>query len=292
MNILLTNHDLAQYGGTQTWLCDMAHTLNARGHTVDVMCFVGGVIEDKLDVRQIFISKYPEADYDLILVNHNTCMKVLKSHRAFKIYTQHGPQHKVEQYLGGADAVVAVTPEVKLALAYKGVTSTVISNGVDLNVFSDAQSDPQVDILNLCKGTRGQDMICEAADTLGLSCQSIHYETSPQDDVATPMQGARVVVGYGRCIIEALAVGCGAFVFDARGEEEPRGDGWITNENVNICSRHGFNGRTSLKFYTQKDLDWDLEQPKWPPKGWSKRHANIEDKVDQYLALVGEEVPV
>ena len=295
MKILLAQHDLAQYGGTQSWMYEMARVLTGRGHEVGVMCFVGGVMEERMKphVAKWHVNRYPDDDYELALINQVRPMQVLASHKAFKIYTQHGPFHAAEQYPGGADAVVAVTEEVRLHLARRGHDAKVISNGVDLERFMPGSSDRNIDVLNLCKGARGRQMVEDACAALGLTWANLHYKDSPQGDVAPFMQDASVVVGYGRTIIEAMACGSSPLSFDARGREEPRGDGVIVENLVDIFARHGFNGRASLRFYDQGLLQADIYRASRVKAGWGWRsswvvdHADVEAKVDAYLELSG-----
>jgi len=313
VKILLAQHDLAQYGGTQSWMYEMARVLTGRGHEVGVMCFVGGVMEERMKphVAKWHVNRYPDDDYELALINQVRPMQVLASHKAFKIYTQHGPFHAAEQYPGGADAVVAVTEEVRLHLARRGHDAKVISNGVDLERFSPwgTGRGPSIAVLNLCKGARGRQMVEDACVALGLTWANLHYKDSPQGDVAPFMQDASVVVGYGRTIIEAMACGSSPLSFDARGREEPRGDGVIHDsgdvDNMSLAdmyARHGFNGRASLRFYDKELLQADIyrayrlssvrmDAPRdincaWMSL-WVSLNADVEDKVDTYLELAG-----
>lgn len=56
----------------------------------------------------------------------------------------------------------------------------------------------------------------------------------PEDAIAD----ADVVIGYGRCVLEAMACGRPAYVYDHLG-----GDGWVTAESYPALERDGFGGR-------------------------------------------------
>ncbi|MEX2412564.1 MAG: hypothetical protein WD399_02785, partial [Thermoleophilaceae bacterium] len=56
----------------------------------------------------------------------------------------------------------------------------------------------------------------------------------PEDAIA----GADLVIGYGRCVLEAMACGRPAYVYDHLG-----GDGWVTAETYPQLERDGFGGR-------------------------------------------------
>ena len=111
MKILITLHDLAQYGGVQSWVWTMAHELGEH-HQVDVFCHVGGPMSkeiQQLGTGYLYEKDLPPDNYDLILVNHNTTARFFIDYDAVSIYTQHGPTHEVEQYQGNCDGVVGVS---------------------------------------------------------------------------------------------------------------------------------------------------------------------------------------
>ncbi len=290
MKILLTNHDFAQYGGTQTWVREMAIALMEKDHEVEVFTFVEGVFKlpCKVHVRQM------PTDIDLAIVNHNTCMRILRPFLTCPvIYTQHGPTHQAEQYQIGADHVVAVSQEVQGVLSERGFESTVITNGINLERFYPQEA--EFDVLNLCKGIRGSAMVSKACERLGLSCMTVHYKSSPKEDVASLMRRSRVMVGYGRGILEALACGKQAFVFDARGVDAPRGDGWVSNETMaDHFAKRNFSGRTEDINYTQEELEKELSSPARfsEAREWAMKHADIRNKARQYLSLVALDRPV
>jgi hypothetical protein len=301
VKVLLTLHDLSQHGGVQTWTYEMARVLQARGHSVDVMCIKDGIFMDRLAtvVDRVFVNSWPGADQDLVLACHRTPMEALNhyGHNGFKVYTQHGPFHPAEQYPGGADAVVAVSEEVKLHLAGKGHPATVIRNGIDLKRHIDFTFSHfrDYDVLSLCKGRRGRDMVNMAARKLGWKIQRIHYEDNPEDELQDAMNNARIVVGYGRTALEAAACGARVFVFDARGSDEPRADGWVTKATVGMFARHNFSGRTALRFYNQEQFEMDLglvpEREETNIRSWLDREVNVEAKVTQYLSLLPTQSP-
>lgn len=62
-------------------------------------------------------------------------------------------------------------------------------------------------------------------------------QPEPQLDVAPAMAAADIVVGYGRSIVEAMASGRPAYVFDHAGA-----DGWVTPESYARIEGAGFSG--------------------------------------------------
>ena len=284
MRILLANHDLAQLGGTQTWLNEMFRALHM--HDVEVFCAVGGFMEPDCKVH---IGRMPPDDFDLLIINQNLPMRALSRLSGYKIYTQHGPTHAAEFYPGGADSVVAVSEEVKAVLLRRGYSSRVIRNGINLERFYPGPQ--EYDVLNLCKGTRGSEMVSRACENMGLSCVTVHYQNSPLNDVAQLMRKSDIVVSYGRGALEGLACGKKVLVFDARGKEAPRADGWVTQETVDELATHNFSGRTRNMEFDQTDLEAALSGPA-PSSGreWAEENVDIHSQAGKYLAYVEEKV--
>jgi glycosyltransferase involved in cell wall biosynthesis len=224
-------------------------------------------------------------DVDLVIINHHTCMKVLGPFlECPKVYTQHGPHHSMEIYSGGADIVVAVSEEISACLKARGFHPKIITNGVDLSVFHPYP--PTYDVLNLCKGTRGSRMVSNACESLGLSCMTVHYKKSPTDDVASYMKECRMVVSCGRGAIEGLACGKKVLIYDAQENPRPRGDDWVTEQNVDNLATVNFSGRYEGIRYDIHCLKALLNAPKgFDSRGWAEENADIREKADDYFAF-------
>jgi glycosyltransferase involved in cell wall biosynthesis len=297
MKILIALHDLSQVGGTQTWAMTMGEEL-AKEHEVEIWCLVGGAFGEviRLETGVPVIGgdqKVPHAnDYDLMLVCQNAPMRVLAPMNGFKIYTQHGPTHPAEYYPGGADKVVAVSNETKDVLRSRGYDSTVIWNGINLDKFK--PHDPKLpnltaDFLVACKGRRGMEMAINACQEGGYSFHIANYKASPTFAMWDLIPYCRSVISFGRGILEGIACGKPVFCFDARGDQEPRGDGWIDEDTANECIHFtGFNGRTQN--VVSKISHHYLERVKtiradWQ-RDWAEDNIDVKDKVRDYLALV------
>ena len=302
MRILIALHDLTQIGGSQTWALAMHNEL-AKRHDVEVFCAVNGEFGKQFDC-EVHAAKLPSNDFDLLLISQNVPMQILAPLNGYKIYTQHGPFHSAEKYPGGADAVVAVSWETQTMLSARGYDSTVIWNGIDLDTFKpDGRDDIEYDVLIACKGKRGTEMAVAACEN-ELTCDVVNYKTAPTHNMAARINAAGGVITYGRGALEALACGRRVFSFDARGSEQPRGDGWIDEEAADHCMAHtGFNGRTPGGIWQvydsaeqlRRDLVGGGGKPRWLSRPanwygwqrrWSERSICIKDKAKRYLALI------
>jgi hypothetical protein len=80
-------------------------------------------------------------------------------------------------------------------------------------------------------------MLEEACEDLGLELTSMGasatISVTPQDAIAA----ADIVVGYGRSVLEGMAMGRAAYVWDRAG-----GDGWVTPETYPVLEADGFSG--------------------------------------------------
>jgi hypothetical protein len=73
-----------------------------------------------------------------------------------------------------------------------------------------------------------------------------------QDPVAA-IAAADIVVGYGRCVVEAMAAGRAVYVYDYLG-----GDGWVTADSYPMLEADGFGGRATSEVVDGARLRADL----------------------------------
>jgi hypothetical protein len=292
MKILLTNHSLQHVGGTEKWTYAMAEELHGRGHEVTVYTFIKGITSDQLEEFCEVITE-PAGEYDLILVNHNTCLGMVQEIVGYKIYTAHGPAHRLEMPVMGADRYVTVSREAQARWMAEGFQCEVITNGINLKEFYSTPSTfekiPRV--LSMCKSPLAGQMVKDACKMLGYPCYDVHYTDKPEWDTATLMRNADVVVGCGRTAYEALACGRQVLVFDWRRQHEgPRTDGWLRRDNIDEVRQFNCSTRCYSLHWYLNDLKQALEGYKPSSWGieWAAENADIRHKVDQYLALIGD----
>lgn len=77
-----------------------------------------------------------------------------------------------------------------------------------------------------------------ACDELGIGFIEQGAQAGNESNPIAAIEGADIVVGYGRCIVEAMMAGKAAYVFDHQG-----GDGWITRDTYSRAESDGFVGR-------------------------------------------------
>lgn len=83
-----------------------------------------------------------------------------------------------------------------------------------------------------------RELIGRVCAELGLEMIEVGVGSEPALDPSGTIADADIVVGYGRSILEAMACGRAAYVYDQFG-----GDGWVTPERYPALEADGFGGR-------------------------------------------------
>lgn len=202
MKILLTNNHLARMGGTETWVLTMARHLS-KEHEVGVFTHKKGFVSDLLEE---FIDDTP-VDYDLALINHNSCMDVGADR---KIFTSHGIAHPLEEPRNGCDAYVAVNENTA---DFHGI-KRVIKNPIDTERFSPTS------IIN----KKPQSFLSIADCNLPFPAKKT---SRYKDNMAELINDSDLVVSIGRGALEAMSCGRNVIVWDDRHYTDAKGDGYM-----------------------------------------------------------------
>ena len=137
-------------------------------------------------------------------------------------------------------------------------------------------------------------MLQGACDSLGLELTTMGVRTTtsvtPQDAIVD----ADIVVGYGRSVLEAMAMGRPAYVWERAG-----GDGWVTPESYPALEADGFSGAGTDSIIDVDRLRADLAayRPEFGPLGFDlvRKHHSATRHADALVRLLegeGSAVPV
>ena len=262
MRVLLTNNHLERFGGTEVWVLTMARELHRRGHDVGIYTHHKGVITELLK-GTCTVDDNPE-DYDLALINHNTCTNVGAKK---KVYTCHSPFLTIEQPPAGMDVVVGVSENIERKYA----TDVLIKNPVDTELYKPIQP------------------IKDKAETfLGITDVPIPYPhimpTRNGERMPELMNLADMVVTIGRGVLEAMSCARNVIVWDKRPAMGFTADGYLQLENLV--------GNVGGRYHLQpEDFDWETEVAKYQPEHGERnreyilKHHDVRKIVDQYLNL-------
>lgn len=224
MKILLANHHLRHLGGSETFTYAIYKELKGRGHEVKVLSFEWGAVSNRMDQEDLIdISKIREG-YDLAIVMHNTCLRVVSGIVKKVICIVNSTFEGVEQPVKGADEYIAVSEEVREHLKKKGFKSRVVRNGVDLERFRPELGNKSLAypkelkvVLQISNKPETKAIVKEACVKLGLDYITVGLPQLSVWNVERMIWAADLVVSIGRGVYEAMACGRPAIVFDIHG---------------------------------------------------------------------------
>ncbi|MBO9619415.1 MAG: glycosyltransferase family 4 protein [Niabella sp.] len=292
--LVATNH-LKDPGGSETFSYTLIGELKRLGFDVEYFTFYKGLVSEKIenDLGVAFMSRNK---YDLILANHNSCVKYLVN-RGFIIQTCHGIFPELEQPTSYAHKHVAISKEVQEHLQKKHIKSKIILNGIDLERFKSnrpLQTEVQT-ILSLCHSEAANQMIAASAGEMNATFIYLNKYENPGWNVEQLINKADVVVGVGRSAYEAMACGRPVVVFDSRSYYPACGDGYVKeileDSIIKNCS-----GRYCGHTFTVPALTAELKKFKKEDGAFFREFAlknlNITNAVLEYIRYFGERQPL
>lgn len=281
--LIATNH-LNRLGGSETWTYTMAKEFERRGYEVDVFTLAEGEVSEKLSVV-----KHPRGQYDLVLINHNTCLARLENVKGRKIFTSHGVFPDLEQPIEGADEYVAISEEVQDHMKEKGFESTVIRNGIDCERFKPKKkiNKKPKKVLCMCQGEEARENVRKACEELGIEVDDTATRIW---DVEKKINEADIVFTLGRGAYEAMACGRAVIVYDSRVYSPMKtADGIVTRKNAKEIAKNNFSGRRYKIRWTVEDIKKEIKKYK-PEMGTDNRKIalesfNIKKQAEKYINI-------
>ena len=302
MKILLVNHTLDQYAGSETFTYSLACELKRLGH--GVTCFSPRLGRLSRRLREADIAVTDDLgtlsdDVDIIHAHHRheSLLAFARFSDKPMIVVCHGVLPWQEQPLRSRLNVhryVAVSEEVRDHLIrhhrIDGTDVTVIRNGIDLRRFASrrpthARPRHALILSNYMPDTL-RTLVVRVCGSLGISVGHIGG-AQPQWAVEEALNQADLVFALGRSALEALACERAVIVFDYNGA-----DGLVTPANFHLLRRRNFSGRTYRLPYTEETLRREIEQ--YDPTTAAPLHRILREEHDiraiarQYLALYEE----
>jgi len=288
MRVLVSNHWLAQPGGTETFTYTLIRELQRTGHDVEYFCFHTGAFSARLE-QELKVARASRKRYDLILANHHTTVREL-CRRGLTIQTCHGVYPELEQPSPLAHGHVAISSEVQDHLLRRGFPSTLIPNGIDCERFRPVTPlRPQRPrVLSLCHSEPAHRLVREASAALGWEFESLDKYQDRKWEVEQIMNAADLVVGLGRSGYEALACGRPLLIYDHREYSEALGDGYFL-DCFPASLRCNCSGRALRRVFTTETLAAELAKYHPDHGRLARQYAvdcfNIRLHVPRYLAF-------
>lgn len=284
LNILVATNHLIALGGSEIWTETMVSELRKRGNNVDLFTLREGLVSESLGGK----TQKLRSEYDLIIINHNTCLQALKDVKGKKIFTSHGIYPEIEQAQPGADKYVGISEEVVEKMVADGFPASLIRNGIDCEKFSPENviNEKPKRVLCMCQGKEAQEKIEEACKKLDIE---FDYLDRTERNVQDRIEKADIVFSLGRGVYEAMACGRAVIVYDSRGYTNHVADGIITKDNIDEIVKNNCSGR-------RFELEWGVSEiiveiKKYDPwicefnRNYALENFNIEKQVDKYLNL-------
>ena len=281
--LLATNH-LDRLGGSETWTYTMAKEFERRGWKVEVFTLQNGEMADRLPIVET-----PTGEYDLILINHTTCLEALKDVRGKKIFTSHGIYPNIEQPQKGADEYVAISEEVSKHMENKGFKNTIIRNGIDCDRFKPKKkiNKKAERVLCMCQGEEAKENVKKACEELGLKYDDTFERVWNVED---KINKADIVFTLGRGAYESMACGRAVIVYDSRPYSPFKtADGIVTRTNAKKLAEANFSGRTNKLNWTVADIKREIKKYKQTMGEDNRKIAltsfNVKKQAEKYINL-------
>jgi glycosyltransferase involved in cell wall biosynthesis len=292
MKILVTNHWLKKLGGSETFTYALIAALKKAGHDVDLFTNQPGLVSDRIATDLKVYCKRLKDSYDLILANHNTCVRSVYD-RGPVIQTCHGIYPKLEQPSDLANAWVSISREVKNYLKSLGKESTLIYNGIDCNRFKPVKPPEKKirKVLSLSHSEELNNILASMLANYRVKLVTINKYRNPVWEIESLMQQCDLVISLGRGAYEAMACGCAVLVLDYRPYMKAvLGDGIITRDNINDLMLNNCSGRRLMRNDVREMLTESFD--KYSPemceynRYFAVNNLNITEKVNRYLNVL------
>lgn len=285
--LVATNH-LDRLGGSETYTYALVKELERLGHKVEVFTFTKDEAGIQKELKD-YIVEQPKEKYDIIFINHNTCLQALGEVKGFKIFTSHGVFPKIEQPMEGADKYVAISEEVSKHLKDLGFENTVILNGIDCDRFKPKKKirKTQKSVLSLCHGEEANENIKKACKELKLDFKHLPKDTFK---VENEINKADIVFSLGRGAYEAMACGRDVIVYDSRPYVgHSLADGRMTRTTIKEMLKNNCSGRRYEKDWKLKDVKAEIKKYNQEAgkdnRAFAVMNLNIKKQVKKYLEL-------
>jgi hypothetical protein len=252
--ILVACNHLKSVGGSELYTYYLIKSLVRQGYNVEYFTFHTGAVSSKIE-RNLNVAFKSGNNFDLILASHQTTVDYLFGQGPI-LQVCHGPIPDMEQPSPLADYHIAVSEEVSRHLKSKGFLSTIIMNGVDLEIFKPKRSlnKKPKKILSLCQSREANAMIAGICEEEDLEFTSINKHSNPKFEISDEINDVDLVIGIGRSAYDAMACGRPCILFDQRAYNGSLGDGYLNPTDFRKFAKYNCSGRFSKRSYSRADL--------------------------------------
>jgi len=267
LKILLTNHHLTDFTGSELYTYTLAVYLKKFGHEVVVYSkYIGKIwgIFEQAEIRVVKeLAAIKNENFDIAHVHHN--INAIEVRTTFPSLPMVFLSHGILPFLEQPPIVdlqiskyLAVSEEVEANLIKHGVAKKkieIIRNLIDPKKFGFIKSLNKVPAKALILSGRvdpeKENIIREACDKLNIACRFVggRFGTVAQEEVVKLINESDIVFSLGRGAIESMFCGRIPIIYDYLG-----GDGMVTPTTFDEIKKNNFSGRRYKKDFTVQQL--------------------------------------
>jgi hypothetical protein len=284
MRILIGTHQLSWIGGADTYTVTAAEHLQRLGHDVSIFAGELGEMTEAARRSGLVVTDDEQAlpeDPDVIYAQDAYAALLLadrcpRTPQAFVIHTDDYDLWHPPQVPGLTQAVVALHERVAKRVRSAALAPEIVRlrQPVDTHRFAPRgplQDPPRRALLlgNYLMGDQRKLVLTACADA-GIECVEAGYRgPGPTGEPERLMGDVDIVIGKARVIVEAMASGRAAYVFDHNG-----GDGWVTPERYELLEADNFGGQAEAVATDLERLRSDLKSYR-PDMGPANRELAV-----------------
>ena len=295
MKILVSNNTFSFTGGSETYAYCVIAALKKHGYDVDAFT-TGAVTMVGEEIKKLGVKIYTtelHTGYDVALSSHLSTTKYTTQVANKVIQTCHGIYPPLEQPDPNVHKLVAISQEVQQHITNKGMESTIIHNGVDVDRFVPIKpiNKKLTKVFSLAHNQQVNQLIAAACEKQGIEFEWHNKYINPIFDIETKIQEADLVVTLGRGAYESMACGRPVFILDNRGYSGQGmvGDGILTSENIDKSLENNCSGRAFKKKFDVPTIIDEFNKYNQSLGDFSRDYAlknfNIDIQLEKYLAL-------
>ena len=269
MRVLITQSQFL-LGGTESYTVTVAEQLERLGHPTQIHAASASEVGRslvasrglRLTVGPVTGSHEAEHVDAVIAQDSGGAYALATQHKALpQIFVTHGfaPIERPATALGPTPAVVVLNDRT-MARAEKmagGPRLVRLRQPIDIERFRPPgptrQQACRVLVLSNYLPADRLRMLEEVCAELGLEVRRIGDGAEPTIDPRPALADADIVIGYGRSVLEGMAMGRASYVWDRAG-----GDGWVTPESYAAFEADGFSGNATEEVIDRARLRADL----------------------------------
>lgn len=273
LKILITNHHLLDYTGSEILTFTLANQLKNNGHQITVYSKYLDSMKQWFDEKNIRVVDRLESisceSFDVVHVHHN--ISAIEVRRWFpKIplvfysqgilpFLEHPPLINVD-----IQKFVAISEEVRDNLKSFGIPQEkidIVRNIIDSEKFSSCKLSNEIPQNVLVISGRidqvKEQIIREACQEKGLGVEFLggRFGSVNQTILKEKIECADIIFSLGRGAIEAMIAGRAVIIFDYLG-----GDGMVTLETYAEIQKNNFSGRRFGYSYSKEEIISEIEK--------------------------------